>query len=411
MSSTPHPQDEVAVPGGEVLFRALFGQTAVGIVVGSLEGRFVRANEALCRMLGYDEPELLQKTVRDITHPDDLESNQEFRQELLSGRSHAHVYEKRYMRKDGAPVWVQIVGTLVRDKSGAPLCFVVLVHDITELKRAQDALKASESRFRRMVELSSDWYWVQDENFRFRELVGLEKRGVDPESFIGKARWELPNLGPLPERVWQQHREKLERREPFADFVFLARETSGELRYLSVTGEPVFDAQGKFTGYHGVGKDITDAAGAQKALEDSEHRYRMLFDIHPHPMWVVHNKTFAFLAVNQAAIAHYGYSREEFLSMTAEQIRLPDDIDQLLKNFQDQSRDYMQRVARHRKKNGELIDVEVTAFNLEFDGQPARLAVVDDITERLKAEERVREIERKYRALLESREDAGARRR
>jgi PAS domain-containing protein len=71
----------------------------------------------------------------------------------------------------------------------------------------------------------------------------------------------------------------------------------------------------------------------------------------------------------------------------------------------------MQRVTRHRKKNGELIDVEVTAFNLEFDGQPARLAVVDDITERLKAEERVREIERKYRALLESREGAGARRR
>ncbi|HLQ01741.1 MAG TPA: PAS domain S-box protein, partial [Burkholderiales bacterium] len=357
------------------------------------------------------EQELLQKTVRDITHPDDLDSNQEFRQELLSGRSHARVYEKRYMRKDGTPIWVQIVGTLVRDKSGAPQCFVVLVHDITELKGAQDELKASESRFRRMVELSSDWYWVQDENFRFRELAGLEKRGVDPESFIGKARWELPNLGPLPDKVWQQHREKLERREPFTDFVFLAGEKSGELRYLSVTGEPVFDAQGKFTGYHGVGKDITDAAGAQKALEDSEHRYRMLFDIHPHPMWVVHNKTFAFLAVNQAAIAHYGYSREEFLSMTAEQIRLPDDIDQLLKNFQDQSRDYMQRVARHRKKNGELIDVEVTAFNLEFDGQPARLAVVDDITERLKAEERVREIERKYRALLESREDAGARRR
>src|SRR5437879_13296024 len=110
MSSMPRTESEVAVPGGEVLFRALFGQTAVGIVVGSLEGRFVRANEALCRMLGYDEPELLQKTVRDITHPDDLESNQEFRQELLTARSHARLYEKRYMRKDGKPGWVETVG-------------------------------------------------------------------------------------------------------------------------------------------------------------------------------------------------------------------------------------------------------------------------------------------------------------
>ena len=412
MSSMLRTESEVAVPGGEVLFRALFGQPAVGIVVGSLEGRFVRANEAICRMLGYGEGELLQKTVRDITHPDDLESNQEFRQELLSGRSHARVYEKRYMRKDGTPIWVQIVGTLVRDKSGAPQCFVVLVHDITELKGAQDELKASESRFRRMVELSSDWYWVQDENFRFRELVGLEKRGVEPESFIGKARWELPNLGPLPEKVWQQHREKLERREPFTDFVFLAYEKSGELRYLSVTGEPVFDAQGEFTGYHGVGKDVTDQARAQKALEDSEHRYRMLFDIHPHPMWVSDNKTLAFLAVNQAAIAHYGYSREEFLSMTAEHIRPQEDVSQLLKNFQDQSRDYMQRAARHQKKNGELIDVEVVSFNLEFDGRPARLAVVDDVTERLKAEQRVREIEQRYQTLLlESHQDSGSRRR
>src|SRR3989441_1939049 len=407
MSSTPSPQDEVAVPSGEVLFRALFGQTAVGIVVGSLEGRFVRANEAICRMLGYGEDDLLQKTVRDITHPDDLESNQEFRQELLSGRSHARVYEKRYMRKDGTPIWVQIVGTLVRDKSGAPQCFVVLVHDITELKLAQDALKASESRFRRMVELSSDWYWVQDENFRFVQLSGVEKRGIDPEAFIGKTRWELQGPGSLPEKAWQQHREKLERHEPFSDFVYTAQDNAGEMRYLSVIGETIFDAQGRFKGYHGVGKDVTEKARGLKDLEDSEERYRMLFDIHPRPMWVVENKTLRFLAVNQAAVDHYGYSREEFLSMTAEQLRPPEDIAQLLKDFQDPSRSYMQRVARHRKKNGEQINVEIVSFNLAFDGRPARLAVISDVTERLKAEQQSRELEARYRALIESRKDPG----
>ncbi len=411
MSSTPHPQDGVAIPDGEALFRVLFGQTAVGIAVGSPEGRFLRANEALCRMLGYSEQELLERTVRDITHADDLQSSQEFREELLSGRSRSRVYEKRYLRKDASPIWVQVVGTLVRDRSGSPQCFVALVHDITELKMAQEALKASEARFRRMVELSSDWYWVQDEHFRFVELPGVEKRGVDPETFIGKARWELPGLGPLPEKVWQQHREKLERHEPFTDFVFLGRDKTGELRYLSVTGEPIFDVQGDFKGYHGVGKDVTETARSQKALEESEQRYRMLFEVHPHPMWVSDNKTLAFLAVNQAAIRHYGYSREEFLSMTAEHLRPPEDVAQLLKAFQDESRSYMQRVARHRKKNGELIDVQVTSFNLEFDGRPARLAVVDDVTERLKAEARIREIEQQYRALLESSEDAGERRR
>jgi len=380
-------QDEIAVPNGEAMFDALFGQAAVGVAVGSIEGRFLRANDALCRMLGYSEQELLQRTVRDITHADDLESNLEFREQILSGQAQSRVYDKRYLRRDGSPIWVQIVGTVVRDGAGAPQCFVALVYDITELKSAQDALRGSERRFRRMVELSSDWYWIQDENLRFLELPGLEKRGIDPARLIGKARWDLPDLEPLPEKVWQQHRERLERRESFSDFVYLARDPSGELRYLSVTGEPIFDAQGSFKGYQGIGKDITDKARALKAVEDSEQRYRMLFNIHPHPMWVVENKTLRFLAVNQAAIEHYGYSRDEFLSMTAEQLRPPEDIAQLVRDFQDQSRSYMLRGARHRKKSGEQINVEIVSFNLEFDGSPARLAVISDVTERTKSEE------------------------
>jgi PAS domain S-box-containing protein len=380
-------QDEIAVPNGQAMFGALFGQAAVGVAVGSIGGRFLYANEALCRMLGYSEQELLQRTIRDITQADDLDSNLELREQLLSGQAQSRLYEKRYLRRDGSPIWVEMVATVVRDGAGVPQCVVALVHDITELKFAQDALKASELRFRRMVELSSDWYWVQDENLRFIELPGLEKRGMDPAAFIGKARWEQTGLEPLPEKVWRQHRERLERRESFSDFVYLARDPSGELRYLSVTGEPIFDAQGMFKGYHGIGRDITDKARALKAVEDSEQRYRMLFDIHPHPMWVVENTTLRFLAVNQAAIDHYGYSREEFLSMTAEQLRPQEDIAQLLEDFQDQSRSYMQRVARHRKKSGEQINVEIVSFNLEFDGSPARLGVITDVTERMKSEE------------------------
>ena len=402
MKSDKRLQGGPAVPNGDALFGSLFAQTAVGVAVISPEGVFARVNEALCRMLGYGEQELLQKNVRDVTHADDLESTQEIRLELLAGPG-ARVHERRYLRKDGSALWVQVVGALVREGSGSPQCFVALVRDITDLRLAQDALKASESRFRRMVELSSDWYWVQDENFRFVQLSGVEKRGIDPEAFIGKARWEAQGPGSLPEKAWQQHRERLERHEPFSDFVYTVTDSAGDLRYLSVSGEPIFDALGKFKGYHGVGKDVTEKARGLKDLEDSEERYRMLFDIHPRPMWVVENKTLRFLAVNQAAVEHYGYSREEFLSRTAEQLRPPEDIAQLLKDFQDPSRSYMQRVARHLKKNGEQINVEIVSFNLAFDGRPARLAVISDVTERLKAEQQSRELEARYRALIESR--------
>ena len=395
MKSDKRPQGGPAVPDGDALFGSLFAQTAVGVAVGSLDGRFLRVNEALCRLLGYSEQELVEKSFEEITHADDRQASRDFQQELVT-TSQSRVYEKRYVHKSGSTVWVRITGTLVRDRSGSPLCSVALIHDITELKLTEEALKASESRFRSMVEMSSDWYWVQDENFRFVELPGVEKRGIDPEAFIGKARWELQGPGSLPEKSWQQHREKLERHEPFSDFVYTAPDNAGEMRYLSVTGEPIFDAQGKFKGYHGVGKDVTEKARGLKDLEDSEERYRMLFDIHPRPMWVVENKTLRFLAVNQAAVDHYGYSREEFLSMTAEQLRPPEDIAQLLKDFQDPSRSYMQRVARHRKKSGEQINVEIVSFNLAFDGRPARLAVISDVTERLKAEQQSRELEARY---------------
>lgn len=395
------------IPDSRALFGALFEQSATGLTVVSIDGRFLRVNRALCRMTGYSSKELLEKNVRDITHQDDFDRQNTFRRDILSGQSRYRSYEKRYVRKNGSLLWVRIIATAVPGADGKAHCFVGLVQDITALKGAQASLAASEARFRRMVEMSSDWYWIQDESFRFVELPGLDKRGLDPENIIGKARWEIPELGPLPERVWQQHREKLLRHEPFSDFVYMRYSKSGELRYLSVTGEPIFDESGRFRGYHGIGKDITEQARAQKAQEESEQRYRMLFDIHPHPMWVVDSKTLAFLAVNEAAIRHYGYSREEFLSMTADQIRPAEDVAELLKAFQDQSRSYMRRVMRHRRKNGELMDVEVVSFNLEFDGRPARLGVVNDITDRVRAEERARETEARYQALLAARSRAG----
>jgi len=387
------------VPDGEALFNSLFGQSSFGVALGSPEGRFLRVNDALCRMLGYEADELLDRSFREITHPDDVQASLDFQQELLT-TSRSRAYEKRYLRKDGSTLWVRITGTLLRDRSGLPQCSVALVYDITELKLAEEALRASETRFRRMVEMGSDWYWVQDENFRFIDLAGLEKRGLSPEFFLGKARWELPGRAPLPEKVWQQHREKLERHEPFSDFVYAATDSTGELRYLSVSGEPILDADGRFRGYHGIGVDITATARAQKALEDSEQRYRMLFDIHPHPMWVVEARTLRFLAVNQAAVDKYGYTREEFLSMTAEQLRYPEDIAKLLRDFKDDSRSYMQRVARHRKKNGEALDVEIVSFNLEFDSKPARLGVINDVTKRLKSEAEARDLEQRYNELL-----------
>jgi PAS domain S-box-containing protein len=387
----------------DTAFGQLFEHSAVGLATFSVGGRFLSANPALCRLLGYTEQELLEKTHLDVIHVEDLEVASLTRVQAISGKVKPRILERRYLHKNGSAVWTHATGSVIRDESGAPQHTVLFVVDISNLKRA---LKTSEHRFERMIEMGSDWYWVQDAEFRFIEVAGLGHRDLDTDVAIGKARWELPNLGALPEKVWEQHRARLKRHEPFTDFVFLRYNRSGELRYLSVSGEPLFDEHGQFKGYHGVGKDITERARDQKALEDSEERYRRLFDVHPQPMWVVDAKSLQFLAVNSAAVKLYGYSKDDFLAMSADQIRPEEDVANLLKAFEDRSGKYSQRVWRHRKKNGDLVHVKVVSFNLEFAGRAARLGVIHDLTEQLDAELRAREVETRLRQLLEEREAA-----
>ncbi len=386
---------------GEALFGALFEQSACGVAVFSVGGRFLRANPAMCRLLGYTEQELAQKTHLDVIHVDDLESAAIARAQVISGKAKPRISERRYVHKDGSTLWVHMSGVVVRDAAGAPQSTVLVVSDISALKAA---VRKNKRRFRRMVEMSSDWYWVQDEHFRFVEVPGMEQ---DTDIVVGKARWEIPGLGALPEKVWEQHRARLERHESFSDFVFLRYNRAGELRYLSVSGEPLFDEKGAFIGYHGVGKDITERARDQKALEESERRYRTLFDVHPQPMWVVDANTLAFLAVNGAAMRLYGYSKEQFLAMSADRIRPEEDVDDLRRAFADWSNNYSQRIWRHKKKNGDVIPVKVTSLNLDFEGRRARLGVIEDLTERLMAEERAKQSEQRYRELLQQRGDVG----
>jgi PAS domain S-box-containing protein len=120
----------------------------------------------------------------------------------------------------------------------------------------------------------------------------------------------------------------------------------------------------------------------------------LLFDRNPCPMWIFDAETLAFLAVNEAAIREYGHSREEFLSMTIRDIRPPEDVPLLLAYLSGATADYRPDSWRHRKKDGSLVDVTVTTSSLEFHGRPARLALIEDVTGRLRERRQREESER-----------------
>ena len=133
--------------------------------------------------------------------------------------------------------------------------------------RTLESLRRSEERFRSLTALSSDWYWEQDAEFRLTFMSTLlgEKTGLDVASYLGRRRWDHPALN-LSEADWARHRAQLERHEAFRDFEMQRAAPGGGTRWLSVSGEPVFDGEGRFCGYRGIGRDITEQKRAEQRL-------------------------------------------------------------------------------------------------------------------------------------------------
>jgi two-component system cell cycle sensor histidine kinase/response regulator CckA len=138
--------------------------------------------------------------------------------------------------------------------------------------------------------------------------------------------------------------------------------------------------------------EVLERKRADEALGASEERYRLLFETNPQAMWVFDEETLAFLAVNEAAWSHYGYSRDEFLGMTIRDIRPEEDVAPLLALLEKEGRGQQSSgVWRHRKKDGTLIDVEILSHPIVFDGRAAQLVLSVDVTERRHLEEQLRQ--------------------
>jgi PAS domain S-box-containing protein len=187
----------------ETRFTATFEQAAVGIAHLGLDGRWLRVNRKLSEMLDYSASELLERTIVEITHPDDREQDVEVMDALRSGSGESFTSEKRYLCNDGGFIWVNCTRSLVRTFEGKPDYIIAVVEDIHQRKQAEEALRASEERFRHLVEYGTELIVVVDANGEMTYVAPTVATllGYDPAEVVGQSAFAFIHPDDLPASV------------------------------------------------------------------------------------------------------------------------------------------------------------------------------------------------------------------
>ncbi|HEX2868295.1 MAG TPA: PAS domain S-box protein [Ignavibacteriales bacterium] len=277
------------------------------------------------------------------------------------------------------------------------LLYYFIRRGVKMIRASTDALVLSENKYRTLLEQASDCIILTDlranileANTMTCELLGYEKDEIlhhDLKDFAPPGDLEAHPL---------KLRELLKGEKILTERRLVHK--SGRIIDVEISAKMLPGGV-----VQAIVRDISERKQMEDRLRQSEEQYRLLFRENPHPMWVFDKDTLRFLAVNNAAVNQYGYSQEEFLSMTLKDIRPKEDLPDLEQNLKETASEDFQHSGpwRHVRKNGQVIFVDITSTNIAFAGRGARLALANDITEKKLALEALQESEKRYRSLFE----------
>ena len=341
-------------------------------------------NRQACEDLGYSRQELIGKNRHDFDIGLDEVAIHGLKQLISAGQ--AVTFETRHRRKNGTSFPVELRVCEFEQDGRRFLC---LARNITDRKHAEDELRASEERFRTLVQFSFDVYWESDEQHRFTRqdfAEGLSDAPA-PGSEIGRTRWEVPYLEP-DEAGWRKHRETLDAHLPFRDFELARPAPEGGKRYVSVSGLPVFDKAGCFVGYRGVGRHITERKRAERELFEMKERFRVLAESSLTAIYFIQGGRYEY--VNPAFAALFGYTVDEIVGHDVGNLAHPDDRPKVKENIRRRVEGELEELRyewRGVRKDGSVFPTEVHGRRIELNGKIGVMGTLVDNSERVRAQE------------------------
>jgi PAS domain S-box-containing protein len=398
----------------EERFRSIFEDAPSGMCVTGMDGRFVQVNEALSKILGYSAEELLGTPWSRLSHPDDLKASLEKVKLLLEGQGSYIEDEPRNIHRSGHVLWVRVRVSLVRDGSGSPLYFVSHLEDITERKRAEEALRKSEQYFREMADSCPSMMWVTGPTgeIDFLNRAYREFSGLTCDEAHGHKWRSLLHPGDAPEYLEKFDRAMREHTSFSAEG--RVRRADGEWRMVGSRGEPRFSAEGEYLGHIGLRADITERMKAEQLQEFQHSLIRAIHEgsldgilvVNPDDIIVSHNKK--MLDVWKISLPDdsenlpdniVGTHQQPLLSAVLRRAKDPETYLQRIEAAQNDP-DVADR-SEVALKDGRTLERYSACLRSDNGDYLGRARFFRDITERKQAEQTLKESEERFRVMAD----------
>jgi PAS domain S-box-containing protein len=297
----------------EERFRTAITNAPIGIATSDVNKRFITANIAFCKVLGYTEDELRSMTFKDITHPQDIKDSIENISALDAGKMPSFIQEKRYIKRNGEIITARVGVSLVRDREGGPRLYIAELEDITDQRNNELKLLESQKRYQALVETNNDFIWEIGIDGRYTYCSPQMENlwGLKPEDMVGKSPFGL---------VPPEDRERsvaafiavIESGSSFSNLEIRRVDSTGNLRFLEISGVPFFNNNGQISGYRGISRDITERKRAQEALQENIIFTNKLLDATALSTWISDEHGTAIRA-NTACFQFFGATAEEVI--------------------------------------------------------------------------------------------------